>query len=88
MRHVGEENRLISRGDREFLGTFLQRLPRLLDLGVLHLDGAVLLGEKRCLLLKLGVGPAQLGLLALQLVGALLQLGSEPLGLAEQRLSP
>ena len=63
-------------------GALLQRPPGLLDLAVLHLDGAVLLGQQRRLLLQLRVGPAQLGLLALQLVRALLQLGGEPLGLA------
>ena len=38
--------------------------------------------------LKFRVGPAQLGLLTLQLDRALLQLGGEPLGFAQQGLRP
>ena len=86
VRHVGEELGLVARGDRELLGALLQGAPGLLDLEVLDLDRPVLLGEQRGLVLQLGVGPAQLLLLALQLVGALLQLGGEPLRLGQQVL--
>src|SRR5580700_8709044 len=88
VRHVREEVGLVPRRDSQLLGAFLQGLPCLLDLAVLHLDRAVLLGEQRGLLLELRVGPAQLGLLALQLDGALLKLRGEPLRPAEQRLGP
>ena len=64
--HVGQELALVARGQRELLGAFLERQARALDLGVLDLDVAVLLGEQRRLLLQLLVGLAQLLLLGLQ----------------------
>ena len=64
--HVGQELALVARGQRELLGALLQRQARALDLGVLDLDVAVLLGEQRRLLLQLLVGLAQLLLLGLQ----------------------
>ena len=59
-RHVGEELGLVPGGQRELLGPVGQRPAGLLDLAVLHLDGSVLLGQQRSLLLQLGVGALQL----------------------------
>ena len=64
--HVGQELALVAGGERELLGAFLEAEARALDLGVLDLDVAVLLGEQRRLLLQLLVGLAQLLLLGLQ----------------------
>ena len=60
VRHVGEELRLVPRGDRELVGLLLETGACQLDLAVLDLDVAVLLGEERRLLLELLVGLAQL----------------------------
>ena len=60
----------------------LQLLPGLLDLQVLGLDVAVLRRQQGGLLLQFGVGALQLVLLDLQLLGARLQFGGQPLGLA------
>ena len=60
VRHVGQELGLVARGQRELLGPLLQRPAGLLDLDVLDLDVAVLLGQQRGLLLQLGVGALQL----------------------------
>ena len=77
--HVGQELGLVLAGLRELLGLLLDAAPGRVDLHVLDLDVAVLLGELLGLLLQLGVGPLQLGRLVLQLHG-------EPLGLREQLL--
>ncbi len=56
VRHVGQELALVAHGDRELFGALLQHLPGLLDLGVLHLDVAVLPRQQLGLLLQFGVG--------------------------------
>ena len=66
VRHVREELGLVARRERELLRLLLQRLPRLLDLGVLDLDPAVLLLELLRALLELLVRLLQLLLLGLQ----------------------
>ena len=86
VRHVREELRLVARRQRELLGAVLERPAGVLDLEVLDLDGAVLLGQQARLLLQLGVALLQLALLRLQLARLVLQLGGEPLRLHEQGL--
>ena len=81
MRHVGQELRLVLRGQRQLGGLFFQRAPGLLDLLVLALDLGVLLGELLRLLRQLLVGLLQLLLLRLQLGGELLRLLEQALGL-------
>ena len=74
--HVGQELGLVPGADRQLLGPLLQRPPGQLDLGVLDLDGPVLLGQLGRLLLQLGVGLLQLLLLDLeQLLRRLERLG-------------
>ena len=60
VRHVGQELRLVLRGQRELLGLLLQRRAGLLDLAPAPLDLLVLLGEQARLLLQLLVGLLQL----------------------------
>ena len=81
VRHVREELGLVLRGQGELLRLLLERLPGLLDFGVLPLDLDVLVGQQAGLLLELLVGALQLLLPALQLLG-------ERLGLLEQVLRP
>ena len=81
VRHVGEELRLVLRGEREFGGLFLERAARLLDLLVLALHLDVVLGELLRLLLELLVGLLQLALLRLQFAGQLLRLLEQAFGL-------
>ena len=76
--HVRDELGLVLRRDRELLGLLLDEALGLLDLLVLALDLAVLLGQQRRLAREVLVGLAQLLLARLQL----LRLG---LGLLEQR---
>ena len=85
VRHVGEELRLVARGERELLGAVLQRPAGVLDLEVLDLDRAVLAGQQPGLLLQLGVALLELALLGLQLARLVLQLTRQPLGLDQQR---
>ncbi|CAM5596205.1 hypothetical protein KAURM247S_05187 [Kitasatospora aureofaciens] len=82
--HVGQELRLVLRGQRQLVGALLQFLAGLLDLQVLGLDVAVLRGEQFGLVLQLGVGELQFLLPGLQFLGAGLEFGGQPLGLAEQ----
>ena len=77
--HVGQELGLVLAGLGELLGLLLHAAPGRVDLDVLDLDVAVLLGQLLGLLLQLGVGALQLGRLVLQL-------GGEPLALREQLL--
>ena len=81
VRHVGEELRLVARGERQLGGLLLDRAAGLLDLLVLALDLDVALGELLRLLLELLVGLLQLALLGLQLAGELLRLLEQALGL-------
>ncbi len=74
VRHVGQELRLVLRGQRQLAGLLLQRAAGLLDFLVLALDFDVALGELLGLLLELLVGLLQLALLRLQLAGELLRL--------------
>ncbi len=92
VRHVGEKLALVAHGHRELLGALLQDLPRLLDLGVLHLDVAVLPRQQLGLLLQFGVGGLQrllpvlqLGRTLPQLLGQLLRLLQQLLGLGVHR---
>ena len=80
VRHVGEELRLVLGGQRELLGLFLERLPRLLDFLVLALDFLVLVGQQPGLFLELLVGLLQLFLAALQLLGERLRLLEQVFG--------
>ena len=81
VRHVGEEFRLVLRGQRELGRLLLQGAACLLDFLVLafHLD--VSLGKLLRLLLELVVGLLQLALLRLQFAGELLRLLEQPLRL-------
>jgi len=74
VRHVGQEFRLVLRGERELVGLLLERAAGLLDLFVLALDLGVLLGQLLRLLRELLV-------LLLELRGELLGLFQQPLGL-------
>ena len=74
VRHVGEELGLEARGQRQLLGLLLERLPRLLDLGVLALHLDVLFGQQLGLLFELLVGELQFLLLELELVRQRLRL--------------
>jgi len=80
VRHVGEELRLVLRGERELLGLLLERLARLLDLLVLALDFLVLVREQPGLLLELLIGLLELLLPALELLRERLRLLEEVLG--------
>ncbi len=68
VRHVGQELGLVLRGQRQLLGLFFERLPRLLDFLVLALDFLVLVREQARLFLQLLVGLLQFLLPALQLL--------------------
>ena len=81
VRHVGQELRLVLRGQRQLGRLFLERAARLLDFLILALDLDVLLGELLRLLLELLVGLLQLLLLRLQLAGELLRLLEQAFGL-------
>ena len=65
VRHVGQEFRLVFRGQRQFGRLLLQRAPGLLDFLVLAFDLDVALGELLRLLLELLVGLLQFLLLRL-----------------------
>ena len=80
VRHVRQELRLVLRGQRQLGGLLLQTAARQLDLLVLDLDVAVLLGEQARLLLELVVGLAQLLGLLLELLGEALRLRQQLLG--------
>ena len=86
VRHVGEELALVAHRHGQLLGALLQDLPRLLDLGVLHLDVAVLLGQQLGLLLQLGVGRLEGLLPVLQLLRPLTELLGQLLRLLQQHL--
>ncbi len=86
VRHVRQELRLVTHGDGELLGALLQDLPRLLDLGVLDLDVAVLLGQQLGLLLQFGIGRLEGLLPVLQLLRPVAQLLRELLRLLQQLL--
>ena len=79
--HVRQELGLVLRATSASCSAFSSR-PSAghLDLAVLDLDVAVLLGEQRRLLLELGVGVLQLDRLALQLLGEALRLLEQLLG--------
>jgi len=81
MAHVGQELRLVARGQRQLRRLLLDGAAGLLDLLVLALDLEVALGELGGLLLELLVGLLQLALLGLQLAGELLRLFEQALGL-------
>ena len=81
VRHVGQELRLVARGERQLGRLLLDRAARLLDLLVLALHLDVALGQLLGLLLQLLVGLLQLLLLRLQLAGELLRLLEQPFGL-------
>ncbi len=81
VRHVGEEFRLVARGQRRAPPPFLEGSARLLDFLVLALHLDVALGELLRLLLELLVGLLQLSLLRLQLARELLRLLQQALGL-------
>ncbi len=74
VRHVGQELRLVLRGQRQLAGLFFQCAPRLLDLLVLAFHFVVLFGKLLRLLRQLLVGLLQLFLLRLQFGGQLLRL--------------
>ena len=80
VRHVGEELRLVLRGERQLGRLLLERAAGLLDFLVLALDFGVLLGELLGLRRQLLVGLLQLGLPGLQLDGQLLRLLQQALG--------
>lgn len=81
VRHVGQEFRLVLRGQRKLGRLLLERAPCLFDFLVLafHLD--VAFGELLRLLLELLVGLLQLLLLGLQFPRELLRLFQQPFGL-------
>ena len=81
VRHVGEEFRLVLRGQRKLGRLFLERAARLLDFLVLALHFDVAFGELLGLLLELLVGLLQFLLLGLQFAGELLRLLEQALGL-------
>ena len=81
VRHVGQEFRLVLRGQRQLGGLFLERAAGLLDFLVLALHLDVALGELLRLLFQLLVGLLQLALLGLQLAGELLRLLEQAFGL-------
>ena len=81
VRHVGEEFRLVFRGQRKLGRLFLERAPRLFDFLVLSLHLDVALGELLGLLFELFVGLLQFLLLRLQFAGELLRLLQQAFGL-------
>jgi hypothetical protein len=72
VRHVGQEFRLIFRGERELRCFLLECATRLLDFLVLSFDFDVTLGELLGFLLQLLIGLLQFALLRLQFAGELL----------------
>ena len=74
VRHVGQELRLVLRGQRELFGLLFEGAPCLFDFLILAFDFGVLLGELLRLQRELLVGLLQFLLLRLQLVGELLRL--------------
>ncbi len=81
VRHVGQEFRLVLRGQRQLRRLFLKRAAGLLDFLVLALDFDVALGELLRLLFELLVGLLQFPLLRLQFAGELLRLLEQAFGL-------
>ena len=81
VRHVGQEFRLVLRGERQFLGLFFQRAAGLLDFLVLALHFDVLFGQLLRFLRQLLVGLLQFFLLRLQFGGQLLRLLQQAFGL-------
>ena len=81
VRDVGEEFRLVLRGEGQLCGLVLERQPRLLDLLVLPLDLDVLFDKLLGFLRERPVGLLQLLLASLELARQLLRLGQETLGL-------
>ena len=81
VRHVGQEFRLVFRGQRKLGRLLFQRAARLLDFLVLALDFDVALGELLGLLFELLVGLLQFLLLGLKLAGELLRLLQQAFGL-------
>ena len=81
VRHVGQEFRLVFRGQRKLGRLFFQRAPGLLDFLVLPLHLDVALGELLGLQFELLVGLLQFALLGLKFAGELLRLLQKALGL-------
>ncbi len=81
MRHVGQEFRLVLRGQGKFRRLLFQRAPGLLDFLVLPLHLDVAFGQLLRLLLELFVGLLQFLLLGLQFAGELLRLLQQTFGL-------
>ena len=81
VRHVGQEFRLVLRGQRQLRGFFLKRAAGLLDFLVLALDFDIALGKLLRLLFELFVGLLQFALLRLQFAGELLRLLEQAFGL-------
>ena len=80
VRHVGQELRLVLRGEGELGRLLFQGAAGLLDFLVLAFDLGVLLGELLGLVGELLVGLLQFLLLALQLAGELLRLLEQAFG--------
>ena len=81
VRHVGQELRLVLRGQRQFFRLLFQSAPRLLDFLVLAFHFDVLFGQLLGFLRQLLVGLLQLFLLRLQFGGQLLRLLQQAFGL-------
>ena len=81
VRHVGEELRLVFRGQRKLGCLLLQRAAGLLDFLILALHLDVSFRQLLRLLLELLVGLLQLPLLGLQFAGELLRLLEQAFGL-------
>ena len=81
VRHVGQEFRLVLRGQRQLFGLLFQGAAGLLDFLVLAFDFHVLFGELLGLLRQLFVGLLQFFLLGLKFGGQLLRLLQQALGL-------
>jgi hypothetical protein len=79
--HVRQEVRLVLRGEREFLGLFLERAAGLLDFLVFAFDFRVLFGELLGFQGELFVLLLQLTLLRGQFAGELLRLLQQAFGL-------
>ena len=80
MRHVRQEFRFVLRRQREFLGLFLERIARLLHLGILALDFGILLGQQPRLGAEFFVPDLEFALPGLQLRRELLRLRKQALG--------
>ena len=81
VRHVGQELRLVLRGERQFLGLFFQCAAGLFDFLVLAFDFDVLFGELLRFLRQLFVGLLQFFLLRLKFGRQLLRLLQQAFGL-------